>query len=272
MRQYQYLILRYVQNVSTEEFVNIGILMWLPEERRFLHQISEKYSRLSSFFADFDGNGYRKMVRHLNSKLRAMGTQSLEQVRTIDELADAVFPRDPSCFQWSSAMAGVATNPEQRLDKIYRSIIERHFNKQERVRRDETHIYQDLVRRLQNRSLAERLQQNVSVEGQHFNYTFKLGWQNGTPQFLEPISFDYTKGAELVDKAYSWSGRLSDLGKGLNFKMTGIVAPPQDPNLLEKYEEALEILRESPAVRSIVPESEFDSFVPEIERDLSDHH
>ena len=50
MSKYQYVILRYVHNVSTEEFVNIGVVMWLPEERRLLHSISEKYSRLSCFF------------------------------------------------------------------------------------------------------------------------------------------------------------------------------------------------------------------------------
>lgn len=88
----------------------------------------------------------------------------------------------------------------------------------------------------------------------------------------EPISFDYTKGGELVEKAYAWSGRLSDLGRRLDFRMTGVVAPPQDESLLEKYDEAISILRESPKVRNIIPEDEFDRFVPEIERDLATHH
>lgn len=82
MRQYQYLILRYVHNYSTEEFVNIGILMWLPEERRFLHEISEKYSLLSSFFINFDGPGYRKMIRHIKAKLRGAPEQNIDQVRS----------------------------------------------------------------------------------------------------------------------------------------------------------------------------------------------
>jgi hypothetical protein len=88
----------------------------------------------------------------------------------------------------------------------------------------------------------------------------------------EPISFNYTKGAELVEKAYAQSGRLPDLGRSLDFRMTGVVAPPQDETLLEKYNEALAILRESPKVRSFVPENEFDRFVPEIERDLATDH
>src|SRR5205807_5394903 len=109
-------------------------------------------------------------------------------------------------------------------------------------------------------------------KGVHFGYTFRLGWQNRTSQFLEPISFDYTKGAELVDKAYTWSGRLQDLSQKAEFRMTGVVAPPRNRELLKRYDEALKILRESPCVRNIIPEHEFDKFVPEIERDLAATH
>jgi hypothetical protein len=51
--------------------------------------------------------------------------------------------------------------------------------------------------------------------------------------------------------------------------MTGVVAPPQEQALLGHYEEALKILRESPLIREIVPEDQFENFMPQIEHDLA---
>ena len=89
---------------------------------------------------------------------------------------------------------------------------------------------------------------------------------------MEPISFDYTTGTEVREKAYTWSGRLNDLGKKNEFKMTGVVAPPQDPNLMPQYAEAVKVLLESKRVRRIIAIEEFDAFVPEIEKDLASTH
>jgi hypothetical protein len=272
MTQYQYLILRYVHNASTEEFVNIGILMWLPEQGRLLHDISEKYTRLSNFFEGFDGANYRNMIRHLKAKLRGAEEQTYDRIQSVDQLVDAIFPRDPSCFQWSSAMGGVTPDPEQRLRKIFDRIVDRHVGRHERTRRDEKDIYQNLIARLQQRHLVDRLERDVPVKGEHFDYTFKLGWQNGKPQYLEPISFDYTKGGELIEKAYAWSGRLSDLSKGRDFSLTSVVAPPQQENLRRHYQEALKILKESPTVRKVIEENEIEKFMPEIEHDLATDH
>ena len=132
MKHYQYLILRYVHNVSTEEFANIGILMWLPEERRMLHHVSERYARISAFFDGFDGPRYRNMVRHLRAKLRDVEKMHLARIESVDNLINTYLPREDSCFQWSSMMTGLATDPEERLLRLFDKIVSRHSSKQDR--------------------------------------------------------------------------------------------------------------------------------------------
>jgi hypothetical protein len=170
-------------------------------------------------------------------------------------------------------MSGITDDPANRIHAIFENIVDRHYEKQERTRRSDGDIYRSIHRRLFTRlrtlNLQKELHEDVKVEGEHFDHTFKLGWQNGTKQFLEPISFDYTQGHELVEKAYVWSGRLNDLGQHQDFRMTGVVAPPQEQALLGHYEEALKILRESPLIREIVPEDQFENFMPQIEHDLA---
>jgi hypothetical protein len=273
---YEYLIIRYVHNVSTEEFVNIGILLWAPQERRMYHQISERYSRLSMFFDGFNGYGYRAMIRNLKGKCRSVekNERLFRNVNNVDDIAELIFSKNSSCFQWSEAISGITDDPALRVKAVFSDIVERHYDKQERRRRSENDIYRDvhklLFERLKKRGLQRRVQRDVEVLGEHFGHKFKLGWQNGTRQFLEPISFDYTHGAELIDKAYVWSGRLADLGRNKDFKLTGIVAPPQEKELLRHYEEALAILRESQVVRHLIPEDQFEQALPEIEREVAE--
>src|SRR5207302_8220012 len=179
---YQYLILRYVHNISTEEFVNIGILMWLPHEKRVFSEVSERYSRLSCFFEGFDGHKYRNMIRRLQSRLRsAEKSDSVPcQWESITNAAEFVLSKSPSCFQWSELMGGIAEEPVIRLKAIFADIVDRHYEKSERTRRSEHDIYRSmhkrLLQRLRTENLHKEIHENIEVQSQHFGHTFKLGW------------------------------------------------------------------------------------------------
>lgn len=278
MKAYQFVIIRYVHNLSTEEFVNIGILLWEPRERRVFYLLSERYSRLSNFFEGFNSNGYRSMLRQLKSNMRAVqrNERLLREARSVQDLAETVVSKGPSCFQWSEQMGGVAEDLSIRVRAIFANIVDRHYEKRERSRRTEHEIYRDmhkrLVQTLRKLDLLKKLESDIVIQGQHFGHKFRIGWQNGTQQFLEPISFDYSQGMDLVEKAYVWSGRLQDLSKQTKFKMTGVVAPPANEQLKKYYDEALKILEESPSIRTIVEEDKFESFLPEIKQDLLAEH
>jgi hypothetical protein len=260
-----------MHDVSTEEFANIGVVMWLPEERRILTEISDRYSRLSNFFEDFNGPHYRNIVKALRSRMEHL-TETQDLPTSLERICRLVLPDDPSSFQWSSTMGGAAEDPDGRLIELFTEIVDRHFGRVERNRRGELDISRTVWSRLRttlSREIREgRLIRDVPIQGRHFDHTFKWAWQNGTQQFLEPISFDYSQGSEVEDKAYAWSARLADLRREMDFRMTGVVAPPREPRLVEKYQEALSILQESPTVRAIIPEQSFEEFVPQIQSDL----
>ena len=82
MTPYHYAVLRYVHDLSGGEFVNIGIIMWLPESSELMFQLNQRYRRLSNFFAnDFEGESYRQMVRHLESHFKSVVDDIKEEYR-----------------------------------------------------------------------------------------------------------------------------------------------------------------------------------------------
>ncbi len=275
MTPYNFALLRYVQSASAQEFVNVGVAMWVPAERRLLFSLNERYARLSRFFDEFDGAGYRQLVRALQSSLDEMrraladhGEATLGERPAFAAILERVVPEDASCFQWSEVMGGAVTDPEARLAQLVKEFIERHEGAGPRQRRDETGIWARMEALLAERDLLPSLLSGVELAGENYSYRFRVGWRNSVPQVLEPVSFDYLKGAEVVDKANTWSGRLFNLAKRSQFQMTGVVAAPDRRDLLHAYEQALAILRGAPNVRTVVTEEQLSGFIPTIEREV----
>ena len=111
--------------MSTEEFVNIGVVMWIPEHSTLMFRVNEQSRRLSGFFNDFDSKSYRLMIRNLQSSFNkvALDLPTLRLFKAKPENTSEIFyelvREDASCFQWSSIMSGISTVPEQRLDQLF---------------------------------------------------------------------------------------------------------------------------------------------------------
>lgn len=274
MTPYQFVLLRYMNNASAGELVNIGVVMWLPRQKRIVFSLNERYGRLSTFFQPFDGSSYRQMVKNLSAHFAAVSRELTESGRSIENIGDLLpllVRDDASCFQWSQAMGGISAEPEAELQDLVAELVERHEVRSSRQRRDEAEIWSNVEQRLRARGLLQRVQSSVEISSPNYAYKFKTGWQNGVRQVLEPISFDYLSAPDVIEKANTWSGRLLNLGKAADFQMTGVVAPPQRVDLLPVYNQARAILADMPQVRRLLTEDELDLFLPEIERDMAGH-
>lgn len=275
MIPFQFALLRYRHNASAGELVNVGVVMWIPNRRRLLFRVNDRYGRLASFFPGFDGVGYRAMVRQLRGRWEQAATEltggatTNPEPESIDDLLPSLMREDASSFQWSPSMGGAVPSPERRLEQLFAEFVERHEARGPRERRDEHDVWAVVEQRLQARGLAERVSFGVELGSDPYLYKFRLGWQNGKTQVLEPISLDILSPTEMVEKANMWRGRLHTLGPARAFAFTGIVAPPQRADLGVAFERATAILRGAPSVRYIVTEEKLDDVLADIERDLA---
>jgi hypothetical protein len=272
MTPYQFALLRYVHNVAAEEFVNIGVVMFLPAEKRLLFTVTDRYARLSNFFEGFNRANYRRMLSDLKSRLRTASKKNVSaDIETINEILPNIVAIESGCFQWSETMGGVTSDAEERLQKLYAEFITRHESRHDRPRREEKEIANALIDRLRRHGIESRLEKDVSIKSSKYEYKFKLGWQNGTRQFMEPISFDYLEKESVIEKANKWVGRLYNLKDAESFQLTGIVAAPQQRRLANAFNQAVEILKDAPNVREIIREEKIEDFIPEIEKDLAEN-
>lgn len=278
MNPYQYVLLRYQLNASAGELVNVGILTWLPEERELRWRISRNYGRLSRFFATFNGDAYRKLIDRFQSRCR----QVAERLRDpqgdlfktppsdLGQIAGMLKADDASVLQWSDVRAGIATDIEVRVERLWDEFIGRHSARCERERMDEAAVLQRVDEALGAGNLHARTEGEYEIKGTNYSHRFRYCWQNGGVQVLDAISLDLVEPVRIRDKANTWAGRLLCLSRDNKFEMTGVVAPPVSDSLKDAYDDALAILCEAPSMRCVVALSDIGQVPALIKRDLAD--
>ena len=76
MITYYYRVLRYVNDVYIDEFVNVGVMMWIPEHEKIMFEATSFYERLSQFFGNFDGMLYREMIQNVRESFNEFSRDS----------------------------------------------------------------------------------------------------------------------------------------------------------------------------------------------------
>ena len=284
MKAYKYSILRYRRSKSAGELVNIGLLMVVPDDRRAYRFVSEKYSRLSDFFGDFDGNDYRIMVRdviaRIDSKIELFEPETqgtfpqftsfrLSATPDINTVRATTVAGPESCFQWSSVRGGLHPDPEVRFNELVEEFLLRHEQKQGRPRLDESAIISTVNQTLKDQPYRDKLTAKV-LRGKHSaQHEFPVSWVNGMTHVLDGISFDYTTQTTIDNKAHKWCGMLHNLTNGEEFRFIGVTAPPPKKGLLKAYERALRLIDDMEQTRKVVEIDDAPNLAATIANDLA---
>ena len=107
---YSFCILRYVHDAVTQEFINIGVAVYAPEEGFLRARCDTRYARITRTFAKIEGEPFRQLMRFIESRIHAIGDQQkhplLAPLATIDQLLAQVLPPDDSAFAGKSQTGG----------------------------------------------------------------------------------------------------------------------------------------------------------------------
>ena len=135
---YSYTVLRYVHDVMTGEFVNVGIVVHGAGGIKF--RLNSRTSRISSVFPGFDSKSFRGSLSAIK---HAIASQALAELNSgmfaarpdALMLAQRAMIADDSSFQWSAAGSGVSANLSATLDQLYARFVSR-YEKQSGQRRE----------------------------------------------------------------------------------------------------------------------------------------
>ena len=275
---YSYTILRYVHDVMTGEFVNVGVIMHVPSQRRVITKIRNTIGRVTSVFPDLDRDEF---TSEMNAVQREFANVAKERVRDNFIFADMdatayarlAIPPDDSSLQWSSLGSGLTNNIDQTFERLYERFVSRYDTNARHCRSDDD-VWSPVLQMLEERKIASHLQEKT-ISGPVDNVQFKHAWKNRSWHVYVPISFDLSDADDIKTKAREWLGHLTAVVAGDHaetFKPHFIVGAPRDPMLRNAYESAVAILRRAPNEPEIFDETQIDELIARIEDEVRAHN
>lgn len=278
-RPYSYSVLRYVHDVVTGEFVNVGIVMVAPgiggDSPRVMFAFKDQIQRLRPMFPDIDRKAFRAAMAAVRSNAGKVAKQvqkeSLFREGDARTVATQMLPHDGSSLQWSEIGTGVAKDLDREFARITHRMVSSYFEQKE-TRRTDDEVWKPVRQALIERDVEIELEPR-KIEGQVDDVEFRHSWVNGQIHAYEPLSFDLADAGNIKDKARKWRGNLDAAAKGASspFKAYFIAGKPGQAALMDAYNSALEILRQAATSPEVYEEADIELLVTKIEDQVRHH-
>jgi hypothetical protein len=271
---YTYTVLRYIHDVLSGEFVNIGVVLYSPNAKFLDAKFSLHYGRLSRMFSDVNGEHFRNNVRFIQGRLEEEGDRLLHQLElertaaNVRELSARVLPIDDSSLQFSPEGYGVTESPQKTLEQLYVRFVEKYQEKVERQSRSDSDVWKIFKKSLQEKSVVSHLKAHKIV-GKDYEYEFKYCWKNELWHAQQPISFDLLDADDIVEKANSWVGRITSLSDSEEkFKLNVLLGNPQDTKYKTAFVKAQNILNKMPCDHVFIKEEAAEAFAEHLRQEI----
>lgn len=273
---YSYTVLRYVHDVMTGEFVNVGVVVHAPSGGLLLHRFRGTLGRIKNVFPDLNGPAFKSAVMSVNRGLSRLKSETRErdlfrEDSTALSIAHRAIPIDNSSFQWAPLCRGLTDDPAKALERIYARQVAR-YDWKPHVRRTDEEIWRPVRDLLAERNVPVNLEEKI-VAGATDTITFQHAWKNGKWHAYTPISLDLADAEGIKDKVRKWRGHLDAVADGVtvDLKLHFIVGAPQKTELKDAYRAAIAILQKSAFAPEVFEESQVDQLVSQIEDEVRAH-
>ena len=271
---YTFVTLRYVHDVVTGEFANVGVVLYAPAERYLEARFSSSYERLNALFVKIDQANYRNLIRYLGNRFVEMATEvriglNLAPVQGIDELVRRVLPPDDSSLQWSAISGGFSSNLGETVAQLYARMVMRYARGEEADSRTDEDIARPFKAQL--KQAAQKLHKK-RIETKDYQYDFQFAWKNSMWHLYEPVSFDLISPSSIVEKANNWLGRGVALNDSAEpFRIHFILGEPKRSENQDAFVRACHLLERIPAQKELVREYELESFAESVAAEIISH-
>jgi len=249
MKPYSYSTLRYRHDPTSGEAVNVGVLLYSPEEGFAELELDDNYGHLTGLFREFSKEDFEMSLRALQAELREARAQFREpslleaKPQTAVELAAKLLPDQGGTLRFGELRRGRGRDLEDETQTLFQMLIAdqrpEHFARSRRSEEDVWKMYRKVLD-LYNIPIAleEKKIQTPSVA-----LTFKHTFQNGARHALQPLTLEYAKPEDIIARAAKWKAFGDELAETPGFGRLDLLLGTPDrlsPSYTAEHEEAVE--------------------------------
>jgi Protein of unknown function (DUF3037) len=279
-RSYTYIVLRYVHDPLSAEFVNVGVVAHFAatdgDEPILKYRTKRTIGRMRQMFPDMEKADFLSAMRSIDRAIAKLAKQVGREgmfPSGIDagNFARRALPTDDSSLQWSSVGSGIASDINHAFERLFARHVTYYDRKHEHGRTDGD-VWRPVQTLLIQRQVDIELDTKV-IRTDDDEVVFHHAWKNGAWHVYEPVSLDLADSENIADKAHRWLGRLASISQDAEetFYPHFIVGAPSDPKLENAYQKAIRILRKAPMQVDVYEENDVEALVTKIAADVEEH-
>lgn len=274
---FTYTVLRYVHDIATGEFVNMGVALYAPQAKYISAICSPRYGRLSKMFLDVNGDHLRSVMRYLQARFEEHATKFNAELplagkpKSIMEIAHSILPPDDSSLQWSEPNGGITDDPAATLEQLYARLVEKYEQREKLPSRQDDDVWKIFRKELETKQVLARMQAKRII-AKDYDHEFEHAWRNGTWNLYQPVSMDLLDADSILDKANRWLGRAFNLKESEEqFHLWMLLGEPRIEKLRPAYAKAMNILHKMPVKKDFISENEANEFSRGLAEEMAKH-
>jgi len=278
MKEFQYQIVRYIHDKVTGEFVNVGIILFMPESKFLGSQFIRKYSRLSNFFTTIKGHHLLTTLRHIQSEItviskRLDSNDIFEEHTSLESITKAILQEDDSSLECSTTKLGIDIEGEIALTDLFERLINKYNQDEDIEIFDDQKVWQKVYKKYFDEcGLTDKFKEH-SIQIDHNVIQFDKTLINGHLNCYQTLCFDLSRAESIKSKTYKWSGILSAIEKSnesisINFLT---ILPDKHSSMIPFIRDSLLNKRNQSLNVSLLTENDAPILVTRLKQEL-DHY
>jgi hypothetical protein len=276
MIKYQYQLIKYVHDQFTGEFVNVGVIVYSPENLFLQSKVLNSYSRIIGLFPGANGIFINRLLRNFDSEISRISKSLKELFKPSPDLSSItnnILPKDDSALQISDVKFALDLDLNAAISDLFKDFVEKyiiHSNATNTLTDEEVwrKNYKTYFDRYQ---ISERLtSHNVATSNDQF--TFDHAWKNEIWHCYQPISFALQNKESIKDKVYKWVGKIQEINNSKEkIHLTFLSAIAHDHKALKDFIVS-QLDKDTEHVQiDVVMESEAETIAKQIQELMLEH-
>lgn len=204
----KYNIIRFQPYPETQEFANIGIVLYAPKSRTFAFRLltSNRHGRVTQFFDTLDKTIFQNAVTLVREELkriqRMMATMEKPEA-LYDEL---VRPRE-DIVAYSGHYVRFTEDPEATVAELFEHYVHHSFAHQQG---HEDRMKASIAKLLTSHQLAARFKDR-KLGNALYEVRLPFVTERSNPTIIKPIHFRHPQSKQLLDHGLHWMTTMQQL-------------------------------------------------------------
>jgi len=275
---YEYSTLRYVHDIGTGEFINVGVAVFSADSSFLDFKYRKVLGRIHDIFPDINVKNFKALLRGVEKRFREVALVQATPMPFSDKPTNlaaillSILPKDDSALRWSDVAMGLSNDLAKTISDLFDRYTKRYDKSRNVAFRTEEDMWKGFKRKLEDRSITQHFVP-VTIAGKNDDLDFEVAYKNGIWHCIETISFDLTGEAAIREKAHKRAGELVGIADAATaFKVYFVLGKPSNPELQEAFEKAKGILNNLVVSKEIFDEAQEDVLVSKLNEQISAGH